>query len=99
MQRAAKAMLFGGVGPWAACLGEVTSLSRARAIIIPIHHMQETPKNAPIIAPARGDHQSSTGHMQAPGSRFSSRAQPKWMWAGESEMCVCVHRIEPKKGL
>lgn len=25
MQRAAKAMLFGGVGPWAACLGEVTS--------------------------------------------------------------------------
>ena len=32
MQRAAKAMLFGGVGPWAACLGEVTSLSRARAV-------------------------------------------------------------------
>lgn len=33
MQRAAKAMLFGGVGPWAACLGEVTSLSRARAVV------------------------------------------------------------------
>ena len=33
MQRAAKAMLFGGVGPWATCLGEVTSLSRARAVV------------------------------------------------------------------
>jgi len=33
VQRAAKAMLFGGVGPWAACLGEVTSLSRARAVV------------------------------------------------------------------
>ena len=33
MQRAAKAMLFGGVGPWAACLGEVTSLSRTRAVV------------------------------------------------------------------
>ena len=51
MQRAAKAMLFGGVGPWAACLGEVTSLSRARAIIIPIHHMQETPQKCPNYSP------------------------------------------------